>query len=83
MWIDGWRVCGSMAEKCDFPVMLVDGRTVAVIETQKRPRPFNTAPHVVVTPNHKIILLPLHSCNFITIMNYNISISVMNYNVNI
>jgi hypothetical protein len=27
--------------------------------------PFNTVPHVVVTPNHKIISLILHNCNFL------------------
>ena len=26
-------------------------------------QPFNTVPHVVVTPNHKIILSLLHKCN--------------------
>ena len=31
-------------------------------------------PHVVVTPNHKIILLLLNNCNFATDMNSNINI---------
>jgi len=30
---------------------------------------FKTILHVVVTPNHKIILLLLHNCNFSTVMN--------------
>jgi hypothetical protein len=34
--------------------------------------PFNTVPHVVVTPNCKIILLPLHNCNFAMNCNKNI-----------
>ena len=33
--------------------------------------PFNADPHVVVTPNHKIISLLLHSYSFTTIMNHN------------
>jgi hypothetical protein len=36
--------------------------------------PFNTAPHVAVTPNHKIILLLLHNCNFATVMNCDVNI---------
>jgi hypothetical protein len=32
-------------------------------------RPFNTVPHVVVTPTHKIISLLLPNCNFATFMN--------------
>ena len=38
--------------------------------------PFHTAPHVVVTPNHKIIFLLPHICNFATVMNHNVNISV-------
>jgi hypothetical protein len=38
--------------------------------------PFNTIPHDVVTPNHKIILLLLHYCNFTIIMNLIINIHV-------
>ena len=30
---------------------------------------FNTVPHAVVTPNHKIISLLLHNCNFVTVRN--------------
>ena len=37
-------------------------------------RPFNTVPHLVVTPNHKIILLLIHNCNFATVMNYSVNI---------
>ena len=33
--------------------------------------PFNIVPPVAVTPNHKIILLRLHKCDFATIMNHN------------
>jgi hypothetical protein len=32
-------------------------------------QPFNTVPYVVGTPNHNIILLLLHNCNFATAMN--------------
>ena len=35
---------------------------------------FNTVPHVVVTLNHKIVSLPLHSCNFATVMSCNVNI---------
>jgi hypothetical protein len=41
--------------------------------------PFNTVPHVVVTPNHDIIWLLLHNCNFSTIMNHNINIWYVGY----
>jgi hypothetical protein len=34
--------------------------------------PFNTVPHVVVTPSHNIILLLLHNCNFATVVNLNL-----------
>ena len=37
-------------------------------------RPFNTVPHVVVTPNDKIIPLLLHNCNFATNINHNVNI---------
>ena len=37
-------------------------------------RAVKTAPHAVVTSNHKIILLLLRNCNFATVMNHNISI---------
>ena len=39
--------------------------------------PFNTVPHVVVTPNHTIISLLLRNCNFVTMMNYNANIKYM------
>lgn len=32
---------------------------------------FNTVPHVVI-PNHKVIFLLLHNCNFVIVMNYNV-----------
>jgi hypothetical protein len=35
---------------------------------------FNTDPPVVMIPNHKIILLLLHNCNFATVMNHNVNI---------
>jgi hypothetical protein len=44
------------------------------------PRPLNTVskpiipPHVVVTPNHKIIFSLLHDHNFAAVMNYNVNI---------
>lgn len=38
-------------------------------------RPFNTAPHVVLTPPcHKIISLLLHICDFAVVMNPNVNI---------
>jgi hypothetical protein len=36
-------------------------------------RPFNTVPHVVVTPSHKTISLLLLNWNFATVMNHNIN----------
>ena len=38
------------------------------------PWTFNTVPHVVVTPNHVIISLSLHNCNFAIVMNRNVNI---------
>jgi hypothetical protein len=35
---------------------------------------FNTVPHSVVSPNHKIILLLHHYCNSATVMNHNANI---------
>ena len=40
---------------------------------------FNRAPHVVVTPNHKIISLLLHNCSFATVMNHNVNIWYAGY----
>ena len=33
-------------------------------------RPFNIAPHIVVTPNHEMILSPVYNCNFATVMDH-------------
>jgi hypothetical protein len=33
-----------------------------------------TVPHVVMTPNYKTILFPLHNCNSATFMNHNVNI---------
>ena len=35
--------------------------------------PFNTVPHVVVTPNHKIFLLLHHNCTFAIVRNHSTS----------
>ena len=40
---------------------------------------FNTVPPAVVTPNHKLILLLLHNCNFATVMDHNINILCAEY----
>ena len=37
-------------------------------------QPSNTLPHVVVTPDHKKISLPLYNCEFAAVMNRNINI---------
>jgi hypothetical protein len=37
-------------------------------------QPFNTGPHVVLTPHHKIISLLLHNWNFATVLNHNVNI---------
>lgn len=37
-------------------------------------RSFNTVPHVVVTLNHKIMLLLLRNCKFATVMNLSVNI---------
>jgi len=34
----------------------------------------DTVPLVVVTPNHKVILLLLHNHNFAAVMNFNVNI---------
>jgi hypothetical protein len=41
------------------------GRRFSTILT---PQPFNTVPHVVVTPQPKIIFMLLHNCNSATLM---------------
>lgn len=40
---------------------------------------FNSVPHTVVNPNHEIILLLLHNCNFATILNHNVNIWYVEY----
>ena len=42
-------------------------------------QPFNTVPHVVMTPNHQIISVLLHKYNFATIMNCYIDIWYVGY----
>lgn len=37
-------------------------------------QPFTTVPCLVVTPSHKITLLPLPNCNFATAINCNVNI---------
>ena len=37
-------------------------------------QPFNTIPHVVVTHNHTIILLPFYNFNFPIVMHHNVNI---------
>lgn len=39
--------------------------------------PFSTAPHVVVSPYHKITSLLLHNCYFPMVMNYNVNIQFL------
>jgi hypothetical protein len=39
-----------------------------------RLRLFNTVPHVVVTPSHKIVSLTLYNCNFATVINHTTNI---------
>ena len=39
----------------------------------------NTVSHVVVNPNHKIISLLLHNCNFATVVNHNVNILYAGY----
>jgi hypothetical protein len=41
--------------------------------------PFHTVPHVVVTPNYKIIPLLSLNCNFATVMNPNVSICFLSF----
>jgi hypothetical protein len=36
--------------------------------------PFNTVSHVVVMPNHRIILLLLYNCNFDPVTNHSVNI---------
>jgi hypothetical protein len=42
-------------------------------------QPLNTVPHVVITPNHKVISLLLYNCNFATLVNCNINIWYVEY----
>ena len=40
---------------------------------------FNTVPHVVESPNYKIVFLSFQDCNFSTVMNQNLNISDIRY----
>ena len=40
---------------------------------------FNTVPHVAVIPDHKIILLMLHTCSFATVLNLRVNICYAGY----
>ena len=40
-------------------------------------QPFNTVPCVVLTPNHKSIVLLSHNCNFATVANRHVNICVL------
>jgi hypothetical protein len=40
-------------------------------------QPFNTVSYVVTPPNHKLFSLLLCNCNFYTIINHNVNISVV------
>ena len=42
-------------------------------------QPFDAVPHVVVTPNYKIISLLLHNCDFATAINCNVNIRYAGY----
>ena len=37
-------------------------------------RPFNTVPHVMLTPSHRSTLLLFHNCNLATVINLNVDI---------
>jgi hypothetical protein len=39
-------------------------------------QPFNTVPHVVVTPNIKLFSLLLHNCNFASVLNCSVNICI-------
>ena len=41
--------------------------------------PFTLVPHIVVTPNYKIISLLLHNCNFSTVMYHDVEIWYAGY----
>jgi hypothetical protein len=59
-------------QTCPVAYLLDDSRAVAL--SLPNAVTFNTVPHVVVTPNHKVIMLLLHNCNFATIMNHHVNI---------
>jgi hypothetical protein len=48
--------------------------TIAVVLNLLMLGPFNTVPHVVVTPTRKLFSLAFYNCNFATIMNCNVNI---------
>ncbi|ERE74215.1 SPARC-related modular calcium-binding protein 1 [Cricetulus griseus] len=66
-------MCEFQRAKCRDPALGVvhRGRCKVVLNLSLAVT-LNTVPHVVVTPNHKIILLLLHNCNFITVTNFNV-----------
>lgn len=43
--------------------------STALVLNLPNTQPFNSLPHVEVTPTIKLFLLLLHKCNYITVMN--------------
>lgn len=66
----------SLVGACIFPYSPADqAKTLGQwFSTPLMLVPFNTGPHVVVIPNHKVISLLLHNCNFATVMNQDIDL---------
>lgn len=58
-----------MSSKSSLPKGIFEGQCKTVVPSLPMPGPFNT----VATPSHQIILLLLHNCNFVTVMNFNIN----------
>lgn len=69
-----WTSCpsASLHERSLLPFrFLLDGLILHHLHSAfLTPHPFNTAPHVVLTPIIRLCLLLLHNCNLATLMTY-------------
>ena len=74
------QVCNPISQCSATPAVFMPHLCQAVWRPAfPMPRPFNTAPHVVGTPNHKITSLLLHNCKFASGLNHDVNIWYAGY----
>jgi len=69
-----WSWSRGRAKKRKEGFKLIEYSLVQWLSTFVVLRPYNTVPHVSVTPHHKIIALLLHNCNFVTVTSCNVPV---------